>query len=106
LKKESKTHFVKIYMSGPIEEAKQIIRKECLEEGLCVNVRKTDYVYTGGEETGFVVELLNYPRFPITPKALEDRASKLAIKLLDGTFQHSVLLMGPIKTTWISKRRQ
>lgn len=32
--------------------------------GLCVTVQSTTYIYTDGEEVGYVVGLINYPRFP------------------------------------------
>jgi len=98
------SHWARIYMSGPIDVAKQIIRAECLREGLCVTVDPTTFIYTGGEETGFVVGLLNYPRFPSEPDALNSRARELVAVLLDGTFQHSALLVTPDVTEWVSKR--
>lgn len=98
------TFWARIYMSGPIDAAEQAIRKECLREGLCVTVTPTKYIYTGGEETGFIVELVNYPRFPSTATKITARAEKLAALLLDATYQHSVLLMTPNETKWFSKR--
>jgi hypothetical protein len=98
------TYTVKIYMSGPIEVAKQIIREECLTAGLCVTVEPTTYIYTGGEESGFVVGLLNYPRFPTTPEKLLARARILTVKLLDGTFQHSALIVTPTMSEWHTMR--
>lgn len=91
-------------MSGPIEVAKQIIRAECLNEGLCVTIDATNFIYTGGEEAGYVVGLINYPRFPKEPSEIEARARGLMQTLLEGTFQHSALLMTPDLTEWITKR--
>lgn len=98
------TYTARIYMSGPIEAAKQVIREECFRVGLCVTIEPTTYIYTGGEEPGFVVGLLNYPRFPTTPEALGTRARDLMLKLLDATYQHSALLVTQSETTWVSKR--
>ena len=86
------TYRVQLFLSGPIDTAKQIIRVECLREGLCVTVEPTTFIYTGGEEVGYVVGLLNYPRFPRTQQEIYARARDLAVKLLDGTYQHSVLI--------------
>lgn len=102
--KSANTFTAHIYMSGPIEVAKQIIRAECLREGLCVTIEPTTFIYTGGEESGYVVGLINYPRFPSTPAAIEARARDLMHKLLHATFQHSGLLMTPDVTEWVSKR--
>lgn len=98
------TFAVRIYLSGPIEIAKQIIREDCLREGLCVTVEQTQFIYTGGEEAGYVVGLINYPRFPSTPEMLRARARHLAELLLAGTFQHSALLMDAIQTEWLTVR--
>jgi hypothetical protein len=106
IEKQEQTYWARIYMSGPIEVAKQAIRAECLCEGLCVTVEPTTFIYTGGEETGYVVGLVNYPRFPSHPVAIEARARDLMEKLLEATHQHSGLLMTPNVTTWISRRAE
>lgn len=96
------TYQIKIYLSGPIEEAKQIIRKHLMERPLCVTIEPTTFLYTGGEEAGYVVGLLNYPRFPTAPNELAVRAGILANLLLERTFQRSALLVTPEQTTWIN----
>ena len=98
------TFTVRLYLSGPIEVAKQVIRRECLREGLCVTVEPTTFIYTGGEEAGYVVGLLNYPRFPSTPDELTGRARTLMHALLDETHQHSALMVTPAESVWITKR--
>lgn len=98
------THTVKLYLAGPIDVAKQLIRQECLREGLCVTIEPTLFIYTGGEEAGYVVGLLNYPRFPSTPEAIDARAEDLMLKLLEVTFQHSALMVTPVRTKWVTKR--
>lgn len=99
-----KTFAARIYLSGPIEAAKQILRQECMREGLCVTVEPTTFIYTGGEEAGYVVGLINYPRFPSTPEAIRSRARHIAQLLLEGTFQHSVLISDSETTEWITLR--
>lgn len=96
------TYWVKIYASGPIDIAKQIIRKECFEEGLCVTIEPTTFIYTGGEEFGYVVGLINYPRFPKTNADVLERGKILAYRLLDCTYQKSILIMSPDKTERVS----
>lgn len=98
------TYWVRLYLSGPVEVAKQIIRAECLREGLCVTVEPTTFIYTGGEEAGYVVGLLNYPRFPSSEDALDARADDLMRKLMEGTHQHSALMKTPLVTRWITTR--
>jgi hypothetical protein len=102
--KTAETYWVKIYMSGPIDVAKQVCRIECLADGLCVTIGPTLFVYTGGEETGFVVGLINYPRFPASSADVWGRARKLAESLLQATAQFSALIMDPNHTEWITLR--
>ena len=104
--KQSSSYWVRIYMSGPIEVAKQVLRAECMREGLCVTIEPTTFIYTGGEEGGFVVGLLNYPRFPCEPAALRERARLLVSLLLAATHQHSALWMAPDMTEWVTLRTQ
>jgi hypothetical protein len=102
--KTEDTWWAKIYMSGPIGIAEQVCREECFREGLCVTIEPTRFIYTGGEETGYVVGLINYPRFPQSREAITERAEKLALLLLERTFQHSALLMTPDQTKWYTNR--
>jgi hypothetical protein len=96
------TYQIKIYLSGPIEVAKQIIREYVLDRPMCVTIEPTTYIYKGGEEVGYVVGLLNYPRFPTPPNELAVRASILAEILIQKTFQRSALIVRPETTTWVN----
>ena len=106
IEKMTDTHWVKLYLSGPIEVAKQILRKEFLRKGICVTIEPTTFIYTGGEEIGYVVGFVNYPRFPTTDIELEDRAKQIALLLLEETYQHSVLFVTPKYSVWYSKRAE
>ena len=98
------TYVIRLYFSGPIEVAKQVIREHVLAHPLCVTVEPTTFIYTGGEEQGYVVGLLNYPRFPTAPNELNVRAKVLAELLLEHTFQQSALIVTPTETTWLTTR--
>lgn len=102
----SPTYRIALYLSGPIEIAKQALRAECLREGLCVTIEPTNFIYTGGEESGFVVGLLNYPRFPSPPEKLIERARGVMHTLLVATHQHSALLVAPEFSEWVTRREQ
>jgi hypothetical protein len=104
--KHAPTFQIRLYLSGPIDIAKQAIRAECLREGLCVTIEPTTYIYSGGEEEGYVVGLLNYPRFPVTEEQLTARAEDLMTKLLEATHQHSALMVTPTNSVWVTKRSQ
>ncbi|RMP39858.1 MULTISPECIES: hypothetical protein [Pseudomonas] len=103
--RNTETYWIELHLSGPIEVAKQVIRAECLRQGLCVTIQPTTFVYTGGEESGYTVGLLNYPRFPSTPIDLESRARALMDLLLSATYQHSALMVTPSVTEWITNRQ-
>lgn len=67
------TWWVKIYTSGPISRIEQVCREECYEDGLCVTVTPVKFIYTGGEELGAEIGLINYPRFPSSVSLIEDQ---------------------------------
>ena len=100
------TYTVRLYMAGDIEQAKQVLREECYRPnlGLCVTIEPTLFIYTGGQEDGFVVGFINYPRFPSTPKQLYDRALVIANRLISRLCQWSAMLVTPEKTVWITCR--
>lgn len=106
IEKHCKTAWARIYISGPIHVIEQACRTYCLDVGLCVTVEPTKFVYTGSEELGAVVGLINYPRSESSQQRVTERAMTLAGLILDATMQHSVLVMTPDDTTWITKRSQ
>jgi hypothetical protein len=93
-----------IYMAGDIAQAKQVCREFCFSVGLCVHIEPVDFIYTGGEETGFKVGLVNYPRFPSDHDALRATAFNLGAALQSRLCQHSYLVVGPNRTEWWSCR--
>lgn len=101
--KQCYTYEAKIYIAGPIEVAKQIIREECLK-GLCATIEPTCYIYTQGEEQGYVVGLINYPRFPKSNEDIYSQAVALGIKLLEKTYQGSFTIVATDKTEFFSIR--
>lgn len=95
------TYSCRVYLSGPIEIAKQLLREECLREGLCVTVDPTIFLYTGGEEQGYVIGFLNYPRFPADHHSIFKRARKICLLLLEKTYQLSGLIVSQSHTEWV-----
>lgn len=93
-----------IFIAGDLAQAKQICREFCFDVGLCVTVEPVAYIYTGGEEAGVRVGLINYPRFPATQDDLAAKAHKLADALMHGLCQHSYSVVGPEQTEWFSRR--
>lgn len=94
---------VRVCIAGDYDAACMICRRFCME-GLCVTVQPAEYIYTGGAESGVVVGLINYPRFPTTEPALMNTAQRLGEALMEGLFQQSFSVIGPTETVWYSRR--
>jgi hypothetical protein len=103
---EAPSYPVSIFVAGRVRQAEAICRAHCDEVGLCVTVTETAYCYTDREETGVIVGLINYPRFPSTPTEIFAKAEALALRLIDGLGQQSASIQAPDKTVWISFREQ
>lgn len=102
--KTIETFWANIYIAGDLVQAKQICREFCQEIGLCVTVTETTFIYTGGEELGICIGLLNYPKFPSTPETITDEAMKLAERLRWRLYQHSYLIQTPVLCYWDTLR--
>jgi len=95
---------IDILIAGDISQAKQVCREFCFEQGLCVTIESVSYIYTGGEESGVRVGLINYPRFPSDLGTITDTAKRLAHELMVRLCQHSYSIVGPEETQWFSRR--
>lgn len=103
--KIEKTYWVKIYLSGDVSVIKQTCRKFCMT-GLCVTIKDVLFIYTGGEEYGVEIGLINYPRFPDNENNIMAKAVELADMCRVASFQHSYLIMSPTETIWDSNREK
>lgn len=101
---ETPTHWARICMAGPALYAERVCAAFCLEVGLCVTLTPTKYIYTGGQEDGFVVGLINYPRFPSTPEEIDEKAEALGRRLMESLAQLSFTIETPQRTRWFSRR--
>lgn len=95
---------VQIYIAGNRTDAAKICREFCFNVGYCVTVSDTEYVYTGGMESGVVIGLINYPRFPREPGEILKVAEQLGMALMTGLCQHSFSIVTPQDTYWHSRR--
>jgi len=101
---ETASYPVQIWIAGDHAKALEFCRAYCDETGFCVTVTPTTYAYTGGQEAGVVVGLINYGRFPSEPAAIFARAKELTLKLIEGLGQQSATIQAPDKTLLISFR--
>jgi len=97
------THYNKIYMAGDIGTAAYTCRKYCDDVGLCVRIYPSIYIYTGGSESGFCVQLINYPKFESTLDVINEHGKRLAELLLEACEQKSYSIETPYTTEWYDK---
>lgn len=95
---------VSIFMAGDCDHARRLCREFCDEVGLCVTVTPTSYIYTDGEEAGFVVGLINYPRFSASREVIEATALRLAQHMREPLGQQSFTIQTPDASTFYSWR--
>lgn len=103
--RESSSYPVSIFIAA--KEAEVALNECCIycdEVGLCVTVTPTVYAYTGGCESGVIVGLINYPRFPKSPEEVWAHAEALAHRLRQRLGQESFTIQAPDKTVWFSFR--
>jgi hypothetical protein len=98
VREQADTFWARIYIAGDIHQAKQVCREECYQQGLCVTVQPTSYIYTGGEEAGVIIGLINYPRFPSSSAEIIEQAVRLGCSLMERLCQRSFSLMTPDQT--------
>jgi len=104
-KKQVETYWARIYMAGDIGQIETVCRKFCMS-GLCVTVAPTKFIYTGGQESGAEVGLVNYPRFPSGPTDIDIKAEALAERIMMDCQQLTALVVTPDKTTWLSRKKE
>lgn len=95
-----------IFIAGDYDKAVAISQEYCNQEGFCVTVTPTKYVYSFGQESGVIIGIINYPRFPKTLMQLRKNAIDLANLLRTELNQESFTIYGPEKTEWFSYREQ
>lgn len=93
-------HLVRLYIGGDLTVAKQVIGKFCRDNGWCVTVTPTDYIYSGGQESGIIVECICYPRFETTFEQNANKMRKLADELVISLNQKSYTILGFERGCW------
>ena len=92
-----------IYIAGDIPVAKQLLREYCLQ-GFCVSIEPVQYIYTMGGESGMVVRVINYPRFPRPSDEIKQKAIDLGEKLINGLHAGSCSVVCSDETIFLSRR--
>lgn len=84
------------------ENGREKIQEYVNAVGLCVTWTHTEFIYTDGREPGFVVGLINYPRFPSSPDQIKAHALAIAEMLLKECKQLKVSVVMPNETVILS----
>lgn len=87
-----------IFIAGDHAQAKQVCREFCMAVNFGVSVERTDFIYTGGEEAGVRVGIIQYPRYPVPVDRLKTHALALAERLRERLCQRSYTIVGPDQT--------
>lgn len=61
----------------------------------CVTITPTRFLYVDGREDGFVVGLINYPRFPSNNYDITERAVELGKRLMKRLQQYRITITTP-----------
>jgi len=69
-----------------------------VEKGLCVTIKKIEFIYTGGGEKGFEIGLIQYPRFKRTEYEILNDAADLAVILMKDLKQFRCSIVTPNQT--------
>ncbi len=88
----SDAYGVKIYMAGDYNRARHTLREYCSTIGACFSIHRMDYIYSGGEEQGFCITLINYPRFRKPKAEILNQARDIGTKLISDLNQSSYTL--------------
>jgi ferredoxin len=95
-----KTWTASIFMAGDIGTAKQVAREFCRTVGFCLSIRPERFIYTGGEESGFCVTVIQYPKFQQPEHELWDVTVFIADLIRDRCCQRSYTIISTDRTLW------
>ena len=93
---------VRLYMAGSVRDAAKVVGAFVRRVGWCVNIRQTLFVYSGGQEDGFVVEAIAYARFPSDRATAEARMNELASLLCVECNQRSYTIDDGVTSTFVA----
>lgn len=89
-----------------IDVARGVLQKYVNAVGLCVTLTPTEYIYTDGAEPGFVIGLINYPRFPADVESIKAKAIGIAEEMLRAFEQFKVSVVFPDETVMVEEEFQ
>ena len=97
LRKEYSAHL------NDVKMARDAIQSYVNKVGLGVSFTETTFYYTDGYEPGFIVGLINYPRFPSSNDEVKKKALYLAEILMNMLEQERVSIVCSDETIMLEK---
>jgi hypothetical protein len=85
-------------------KARWLLQKHVDCIGLCVTFTPTTFIYTKGNEPGFSVGLINYPRFPSTRLDIRQHALAIGYLMLREFKQFKVSIVFPDETVMLEPK--
>lgn len=81
LKNTIQTFYANIHLAGDYSTCKSVCREIAYTFGFCFQISEVDYIYTGGQESGVLIRVINYPRFPRDPEEITKLCIEFAKKI-------------------------
>lgn len=100
------SHPVSIFLAGDHAVAIKAMEQHVQDFPFCVTITPTTYVHTSGTDTGIIVGLINYPRFPKSFPDIWAKAEQIAAFLCERLDQQSYTIQAPDRTVWFSHRAE
>lgn len=101
--KSAAAYKAEVFIAGDLAKATEICQTFC-ERGLCVTIEPTNYVFTGGQEMGVRVGLINYARFPKPWAEIWNTAIEIGHALKEGLDQGSFTVQDKDTSVFFSTR--
>ena len=113
-KKEVDTFTAQIYLGlregyGTLihneREVREVLQDYVNNNKFCVTITPTEFIYTSnlkksvnGNEQGVIIGIMNYPRFPLERKTLEQKAEEIALLCKERFKQNKISIVYPDRT--------
>jgi hypothetical protein len=86
------------------QEARNILQDYCNKISYCVTLKPIEFIYKDGNENGFEVGLINYPRFPSNQEEITKRAIEIAEIFKNKFNQYKISVVCSDKTYMIEQK--
>lgn len=98
--KSCSTEYWNIHIAGNYDDACRAARAYTFSTGMCFQITKCTYVYTGGTEEGVLVRVIKYPRFDREILELHNTVLEFAQHLANALHQKSYTVEDKRNTTY------